>query len=512
LLGAFGVAIWVHVTCPVLPYDDAFITYRYVDNLVRGMGLVYNDGQRVFGATSPLHVLLLGGLKLIFGSVPTPTLAVRFNFVPYAATGLAIFLTLRRFTGLPGLAALGAAAVLVDPWLLAWSTGGMESYLFSAFLLFGLLAAVAGRPVTAGVLAGLTILTRPEGLLLLLFGSILVRDAPRGLLRFHASAVATLIPWLLFAQIYFGSVIPLSIVAKSRPLYPLPAGYSLWMLLALLDNWVTAASRAPDVIRSILVVAPLYVIPMAVVALGPDRRRGAWAPGAFLGAVVLLYAAGNPLLFEWYLPPLGVLGALSLWISTPRICRFTAAARGRTHAPRSTSLFVWAALTFLVLSFMIYRWTAGGEPSSIVMADPARRRVEAYRTAAEILNRAATGATAVGTPEVGSLGFYFRGRVFDACGLVSPEAHPFLPVPANEREGFATGAISTGFVREARPEFVATMPHFAARSLGKSTWFRANYDVIGRVPLQLPCWGSTEVLLFRVKAGGSEPLPLPDTP
>ncbi len=44
--------------------DDAFITFRYVDNFISGYGLVYNTGERVQGFTHPLWLFLLsfGGI------------------------------------------------------------------------------------------------------------------------------------------------------------------------------------------------------------------------------------------------------------------------------------------------------------------------------------------------------------------------------------------------------------------------------------------------------------------
>ena len=45
--------------------DDAFVYYRYVDNLlVLGHGLVYNQGEYVEGFTSPLWLLILTLLRL----------------------------------------------------------------------------------------------------------------------------------------------------------------------------------------------------------------------------------------------------------------------------------------------------------------------------------------------------------------------------------------------------------------------------------------------------------------
>src|SRR5438270_1577862 len=42
-----------------ISYDDAHISLRYATNLATGHGLVFNPGERVFGASTPLYVLLL---------------------------------------------------------------------------------------------------------------------------------------------------------------------------------------------------------------------------------------------------------------------------------------------------------------------------------------------------------------------------------------------------------------------------------------------------------------------
>src|SRR5664279_4405040 len=41
-----------------LVWEDFLITYRFSENLVRGQGLVYFPGERVYGFTSPLNALL----------------------------------------------------------------------------------------------------------------------------------------------------------------------------------------------------------------------------------------------------------------------------------------------------------------------------------------------------------------------------------------------------------------------------------------------------------------------
>ena len=56
---SFFLRIWVG--------EDAFIFFRYVDNFVKGNGLVFNVGERVEGFTSPFWVFVLSFFRIILG-------------------------------------------------------------------------------------------------------------------------------------------------------------------------------------------------------------------------------------------------------------------------------------------------------------------------------------------------------------------------------------------------------------------------------------------------------------
>ena len=47
------------------PFEDSYITYRYAENLSRGMGLVYNPGEVVEGFTSFAWTLLLAAVTWV---------------------------------------------------------------------------------------------------------------------------------------------------------------------------------------------------------------------------------------------------------------------------------------------------------------------------------------------------------------------------------------------------------------------------------------------------------------
>ena len=69
LLVSFFVIIrvaWIFYTGHT--FEDAFITFRYAENVARGNGYVYNIGEHVYGSTTPLFTFLLAFWVLLFPS------------------------------------------------------------------------------------------------------------------------------------------------------------------------------------------------------------------------------------------------------------------------------------------------------------------------------------------------------------------------------------------------------------------------------------------------------------
>ena len=69
--------------------DDAFISFRYVRNLLEGHGLVFNPGEQVEGYTNFLWVLELAAIWSIFGVRPE-----------YAAAWLSVAYTIGTITAM----------------------------------------------------------------------------------------------------------------------------------------------------------------------------------------------------------------------------------------------------------------------------------------------------------------------------------------------------------------------------------------------------------------------------
>ena len=154
--------------------DDAFISFRYADNFVRGKGLVWNTGEKVEGYTNFLWTILI--------SVPLYLNldAVKFSFV----LGVFLFVLSLYFTYRLALTLLRSQHLAILAVLLlgtnysfsSYATGGMETqlqtclFVASLFLLCESIAKNSWSPfrlLMLSVLLSLAILTRLDSLLLL---------------------------------------------------------------------------------------------------------------------------------------------------------------------------------------------------------------------------------------------------------------------------------------------------------------------------------------------------------
>jgi hypothetical protein len=507
LAGSLVFGLVAHLTNPVLPEDDAYITYRYADNLLNGQGLVYNPGQRVFGSSTPLYVAWLAGMRSVARAAPTPDLAVRANFIFYALAIVGIFLLLTSLGLSLGLAAVLAGLLALRQSLLQASLAGMETFLFTGLLVWSLWALVTHRFHLGAWLAGVSVLARPEGVLvvILFFASWLVER------RNWRELVGLFVPslfWVAFATSYFGTPIYHSILAKSRPLYPLPPGEALLTLINWVVSWTVGGWMLwPETLLPFCFLLLALVVLAAVLghvartrSAGTMRRKHVLAVPALLALFVLFYAASNPLLFTWYFPPVECLWFAALASGIVFAADWLSRRGRRTLAAIHVSGLL--ILTIVPALLPLHSRLTASRPVTDLriefLAD--RSRTTDYRAVAEWLNQVVPAGDTVLSPEVGALGYYYRGPVIDACGLVSPEALPFLPVPENERNG--PGAISLELVKHLQPDVLVAMKKLSCRSLYPSDWFHQSYALVRQFPLKLPLrlWapgGDTIEVFFR---------------
>lgn len=218
---AFGVfAVWfaarlIPNLALRLRFEDQLIVLRYARNLAEGNGLVYNAGEQVMGFTTPLFTVL-SSVFVVLGGDEAAAWQNGFGLVcMLGAAALAARLLVHLGAG--AAAPLAVALVTFNPAVAYnYLYLGMEIHLFALLFLLALDLQMGGRATAASVTSALLFLTRPEGALLaamlLAHGWLRERKPP---VRQAVAAVATALPWLLFALAYYGNVLPAALRGRS---------------------------------------------------------------------------------------------------------------------------------------------------------------------------------------------------------------------------------------------------------------------------------------------------------
>jgi len=134
ILGIFGSITqavfgqsWISTSGHAIGSDDAYISFRYAENLFNGNGLVFNVGERVEGYSNFLYTLLITPGFFLGKSYIYP-LSVGINCIFLAASIYLFFNFCRKNLGFYA-ANLGAILLAINPWIWANVATGLETTL-----------------------------------------------------------------------------------------------------------------------------------------------------------------------------------------------------------------------------------------------------------------------------------------------------------------------------------------------------------------------------------------------
>jgi hypothetical protein len=205
--------------------DDAFISFRYAQNLVEGKGLVYNAGERVEGYSNFLWTLLIAlGMELKLDPIDTTN---ALGVISFALTILIfIFISWRLFRDnrpwgvfLP----LTALCLLAHAHFREFATGGLETSFFTFLISLGFAGLIFAKNKRDYLLTGLVFvlvaLTRPDGIIFyalsIFFLILTVSSTPRRIWYFLIPLIFIYVPYYLLRFMYYGYPFPNTYYAKS---------------------------------------------------------------------------------------------------------------------------------------------------------------------------------------------------------------------------------------------------------------------------------------------------------
>jgi len=219
LIGGFitvEAVIYLFPTPIEFPMDDTYIHFVYADNLITHGKLFFSDvNETGVGSTSLLWVFLLAGLKLL--GIPFSISAKIMGVMALMIVSGGMYILLRPIWKSPFLF-LALFLILISGNLIWISLSGMETMLFFALGILALLAYQHEKWIFMGILLGLMILARPEGLILfvvMLGTDMWINRRLRGEL-IMAVLLCTVIsaPWFIYLFLRTGYFLPSSAIGK----------------------------------------------------------------------------------------------------------------------------------------------------------------------------------------------------------------------------------------------------------------------------------------------------------
>lgn len=412
------------------PLDDSWIHQTFARNLAFYGQWAYNPGEISAGSTSPLWTILLspGYLLPLDHKVWTYLLGAIF----LSLTGwIARRLYLVLFPKQEGLSYLLGLFLPLE-WHLVWAAfSGMETILF-IFLSLLLLERhlKESNPFILGLLGGLLILTRPEGIILLFLVAL---DRMRRQLKSPALWARNL-AWLLFGfALLFAPYLAFHLFVAGHPFpntfYAKHAEYRA-QFDPLLLRCLTLPGETFKGAQILLLPGFLWTVYSAI----RTRRWNLLLPFGWWATFLLVYIFYLPLTYQhgrYLMPTIPMLVILGLGGTVNLL----------SHGSWRVAKAVFAISTPLVL---VLFWLLGARGYATDVMFIERELVDV----AHWLREETPPQAIVATHDIGAIGYFSQRTLVDIAGLATPEVIPFI----DDEERLLA------YLEEKRVDYLVTFP------------------------------------------------------
>lgn len=210
--------------------DDAYITFRTVDNFINGYGLTWNVAERVQAFTHPLWMLLLSLFYFFIRNIYWVGLLL--------SLGLSfgsVFLLVRKIALTPIGAALAVAVLSLSNGFVDYATSGLENplsyFLLALFLWLFFSDQVKNKPFKLSLIASLAIMNRMDTVVFFIFPLIyeFIRSHLWKTAGWMLLGQLPFVAWEIFSLLYYGFLFPNTAYAKLNAGLP-QSLYTQWAL------------------------------------------------------------------------------------------------------------------------------------------------------------------------------------------------------------------------------------------------------------------------------------------
>ncbi len=420
LLAGFHYSIFRHAG----PLDDDFISYRYARNLVRGLGLVYQEGERVEGFTNPLWVLVhAAGLAL--GTVPV-VLTFWLGLASLSAC-LVWAYHLRKGLGESVGPIFAMFGIALCPALAFHAAAGLGTALLAALILGWFAHWLESEreqraPRAAGILLALACLLRQETAVFALPFALAARRSAWAWLP-----ILSLVGWTGFRLAYYGEWLPQTFHVKRLPLAD---DFAFgWRYLA-----TSTIVAGVGLFVALAAVSPLFQ------PAGPRRRVFAVAAIGLLAHTVYVVAAGGDYLglARFFVPTLPLATALAaVWM---------------VHSRATIAIYAGLLLCFLWTHATPLVPEAYWGHNRLYLATLHEFQEERWATLGRVFAERVPPDSSVCLSPIGAFGWESNLAVVDVLGLTNGDlrdVEPDLSIPMKGHQRY-----SAEFTLARRPDYV----------------------------------------------------------
>jgi hypothetical protein len=461
--------IFIHIRLYQYAFDDAFIHFRIARNLFETGKPYFNVNEAVKVSTSSgwvIFLTILFSILHLFNFEDGLPMLVCITNALATLGGLFVYgkiigrLSKNQPSFLTTILFYAAYIALVIP-----SSIGLMEIPFGLFIVgLGIYCLLSDKTGGFILLAVAAYLRLEFAIVLVLVMILSMRNLRlRNMLAFSLVGVA---PFLIFDLYSFHTFIPESIIAKS---------------IVYLTTWEQTAGNIlffsfPTIFgdKNNVFLVSAGILFLSILFLAGQSAVREWRSHANVwplffwawGMLIMAgYVLGHAFMFDWYFPLYTVPILVAFFLS------LNDAQRPQRNFMNDLLALV-ALISIVSISQTIFASVSNPNTFSLFAGGS---RVKTYLQLGETLYKEYPNAALL-SPEIGGLGYSFRGQILDPLGLASPEALQFQ----TRQEA---GAIPPAYVRKKMPEIIISYDIFAQSLLHNE--LIAQYQTV-QFPAYLP--------------------------
>ncbi len=440
------------------PNDDQFILYRYVDNIISGNGFVFNVGERVLGSTTPLFTIISSFFALIFKGFQIPDTVAYLNIFLFSLSSVFLFKIAKEIFLIDDI----FSYILILIYSLNLSKmipEGMETPLFLFLVFAAIYFLYIKKEYISVIFLSLSVITRPDAILIfaIFFIYFVLNFDFRKIVKLSVLSVLVLLPWFIFATLYFGTFIPQSLLAKmhSSDIVRMPFYQAFKVMLANISRlyWGQIIDFNKIIFQVVFNLIPVII--MISLAIFNKLNKYNWFFFLIPFVYFIAFSLSNPIMFPWYVSQIE-----PFWITISFV--------GLYYLYKNTQSSIVLIFILLCLIFPLISYTKK-VASNDIGSKKTLFRVSQY------LNENIQKGQTVGISNIGIVSFKTKAYIIDFFGLVREDSVLYYPIENGCFDKNELYVIPPNLIKSSVPDWLVAGDGEMDPCFKNSSWFLNKY-------------------------------------